>query len=275
MLSVFRVGPPTRVNVCLRGEKLARHPRLPHLINRVTLPPGSPSSPRQVVICYVNTRFDLQRNVWIVACPGWPGEEGDPSPRDNFFPYKLIRALDSLVVTNTIVSVVFSLLHCCLLVLAHCTIPKCLFCFLSRANPFRSKTEVESPSSISILPWFTLRLNVLLGRYAGLVSILLIGLCNTRGLYWEWSSHIHSFTSLPAVAPWYYPAESTTINQNLKVAIVLLLLLSSFIFWVYFGEWIKVPTEQHTLLCWTNIDVHCRSRFTRRAVPGTADRIFK
>ena len=68
MLSVFRVGPPTRVNVCLRGEKLAQHPALTYLVNRVTLQPASPSSPRQVVICHVNAaslRFIKKRmNSW-------------------------------------------------------------------------------------------------------------------------------------------------------------------------------------------------------------------
>ena len=50
----------TRVNL-FTGEKLARHPRLPYLVNRVTLPPGSLSSPE--------ARSDLKRNVWIVSAP--------------------------------------------------------------------------------------------------------------------------------------------------------------------------------------------------------------
>ena len=81
MLCVFRVGPSARVNV-FTWRKVGPAPRVT-LVNRVTgLPPGSPYSPRPVVICHVNARFDLWRNVWIVSGPrvarggGWPGSSG-------------------------------------------------------------------------------------------------------------------------------------------------------------------------------------------------------
>ena len=48
-----------RPNVCLHGEKLVQHPGLPYLVSQVTLPIGSPFSPRQVAICHANARFDL------------------------------------------------------------------------------------------------------------------------------------------------------------------------------------------------------------------------
>ena len=75
-------------------------------------------------------------------------------------------------------------IHCCLLVPAQFTIPNVYFVF--------SKTGVESPSSNFILPSFTLRPNVLLGKVQYALEILQMSCCCESSSWGEEASRIQS-----------------------------------------------------------------------------------
>ena len=115
---------------------------------------------------------------------------------------------------------------------------------------------------------------------AGMLALLVYfwcntkyGLCNTCGLYWEWSSHPSTRGHTPVLL---FPAESTTIKQNLGWAqsrdsftFVVVIVYSLSVFW-------KVNQVADRATCSAVLDEYwCRGRFTRRVETGTAESIFK